>query len=210
VTTETIDEHELKLRLPDEAAAMRLAALLGTPRTVLEQCNTYFDSRESTVARSGKMMIRVRSCESHYEVTIKDRAIVDRDQGSLSSRERNSTISVIQGESVISGSNALTTLDNELCRQLFKELGEHLFAVGQIHNTRQVYDLPDNYVLELDRSELPNGLVEFEIEMELRSENHSLAEARQRAELLFSQIGITDVEPSHPRYHRFLAALSNP
>jgi len=210
VTTETIDEHELKLRLPDEAAAIRLAALLGTPRIVLEQCNTYFDSHEGTIAASGKMMIRVRSCESRYEVTIKDQAIIDREQGSISSRERNSKLSVIQGESVISGGKALTTLDHELCRQLFKESGEHLFAVGQIQNTRQVYDLPDNYVLELDRSVLPNGQVEFEIEVELRSETHSLAEARQRVERLLSQIGITDLEPSLPKYHRFLAALNNP
>jgi uncharacterized protein YjbK len=209
MATETIDERELKLCLPNEATAQRLGSFLGRAKCVLEQCNTYFDTREGAVASAGTMMIRVRSCDGNYTVTIKDRALLDDTLGSLSSRERNSELSRAQGESVTQKGVALTELNNPLCKTLHREVGAHLYAVGELRNTRTVYEFEDQYLIELDRCVLPNGQVDYELELELRESGHSLPDARERIDRLLTRAGITELQPSRPKYHRFLKALED-
>jgi uncharacterized protein YjbK len=92
---------------------------------------------------------------------------------------------------------------------LAAEIGAPLFAMGELRNQRTVFELSSGYLLELDKSSLPNGQVEYEVEVELRADNQSLAEARQILEPHLLNAGIAELLPSKPKYHRFLDALAD-
>lgn len=202
MSIKTITERELKLRLPDEQAYFVLRQAWGEPDRTVRQVNTYFNTARRDM--TGRM-VRVRDEAGMLELTVKDRVVMDADAGTLISRERTQPISPADWRLVHRSECAVTELDVALAVQLYAELGAHLYPVGSMVNTREVYPLSKGYVAELDRTELPGGAIHFEVEVELHTATQTLEEARR---VLESAADISLWEPSSPKYARFLEALA--
>ena len=209
MTTKTVLEKELKIAITDESIWFNLREVLGGESSaVREQINTYFDTSDRALLGTGGMMIRVRQENEAIEVTAKDRIAIDAKAASLQTRERTAPLSALQWQRVHRGECDLTALDVDLCRTLRDEVGGLLFPIGSIVNTRHVYELEHGYIAELDRTEFPGGRVDFEVEVELRLPHHSFEGARQALALPLEIAGVEIVEPSSPKYQRFLACLA--
>lgn len=205
MTTRSNEERELKLRLPDEGAWAAVREVLGPPREVLRQINTYFDTRDRRLLRDRALSVRVRDENGRLELTAKDRK--RRTEGLQSARERTEPLSPEDWRRVHRGEARLTDLPYPLCQALAVEVGASLHPVGSMANTREVYPLSGGYLLELDRTELPGGAIDYEIEIELREPGHTAEGARAAVEPLLTAAGLEDLEPSRAKYARFLEAL---
>ncbi len=200
--TQTHIERELKLRLADESAWAEVRAALGTPKATRRQVNTYFDTPDGRLRVARNLMVRVREAGGAVRLQVKDR--IEASDGLLTSRERQAELTAAQWEAVHRGRTALTGLHVPLCVALFAEVGAPLHPLGSMVNTRDVFDLSGGYVCELDRTELPGGGLDFEIEIELVAPAHTLEGARAALEAV---AGPLDTTPSSPKYARFLDAL---
>jgi uncharacterized protein YjbK len=207
MTTETQMEVELKLRL-SESIYNEMRVRLGQPQAVIEQTNVYFDTPTLIIMRERKLMVRVRQAE-RLEVTVKDR-VADPGDGVLRTRERTAELSEEQWHFVSERHTQLTNLDIELCKTLYKELGEHLFIAGLTRNLREVYPLGDGYLAEVDRTEFPDNSVHFEVELELRDPAHTLRGARDALAAALPSIDVNQLRPSSSKYGRFLKAINAP
>lgn len=202
MTIQTITERELKLRLPDEQAYFVLRQAWGDPDRVVRQVNTYFNTARRDM---NDRMVRIRDQAGVLELTVKDRVVMDADAGTLISRERTQSITPAEWRRVHRSECAVTELDVPLAAQLYAEVGAHLYPVGSMVNTREVYPLSGGYIAELDRTELPGGEIHFEVEVELHTATQTLEEARR---VLESAADTSLWEPSSPKYARFLEALA--
>jgi uncharacterized protein YjbK len=206
-TTETIIEQEVKLLLPDEGAWLAFRQALGDgPSSSHRQVNTYFDTRDERLARERSTMVRVREQDRSITMTVKDRVVRDLATASLTVRERSVALTPSDWQRVHRGQCALTALELSLCVDVLAEIGEPLFPIGSMVNTRLTYPLRNNYIAEVDATELPGGRVEYEVEVECRQPGHTLAEAREIVTEALDSAGILGVTPSLPKYQRFLDA----
>lgn len=207
MTTETHRERELKLCLPDEETWAAARNALGDPARTLRQVNTYFDTRRRTLRG---MMVRVREEDGALAVTAKDRAVIDPETSSLSSRERTAPLLPAQWALVHRGRCALTALPIPLCEALRVEAGDALFPIGSVVNTRTVHPLAQGYLAELDRTELPGGRVDYEVEVELRESGHTLIGALVALAEALPGLDVRSWEAASPKYARFLDCLLSP
>ena len=204
--TQTLIERELKIRLADENAWADFCASLGVPDRVIRQVNTYFDTRDRRLCVAAERMVRVRETSDSLVITVKDRANVA-DSLLLSSRERTTPVSKAQWRSVHRGHCALTELPIPLCQDLYREVGQHLFPLGSMVNNRRVYTLSEGYIVEVDRTELPAGRVDFEVEIELRQDDHTTDAALR---CLYAAVPTFAGQPDPTtKYARFLEALGS-
>ncbi len=206
-------ERELKLGLADEAAYATLVHGLGTPLHHERQTNVYFDTRRSTLLASRALMVRVRLSEpldgtpdaASIELTAKDRAQTS--GGLTCSRERTEPLTASAWAEVHQARRALTDLELPLAAALRAEAGDALHPIGSLVNERRTYDLGEGYRLELDRTELPGGHVDYELEVELRAPHHTAEEALRRVQALLARHGVEPGPPTTPKFARFLDAL---
>lgn len=180
-------EREVKLRLADEAAWLALREALGRPQRVSQQTNTYFDTGDRKLRRDRSMMVRVREEAGASRLQIKDR--ISRAGGLLVSRERDEP------------------LTPAAWRALEDEVGAPLEPLGSVANTREVYDLGEGYLAEVDRTELPGGRVDYEVEIELRRDEHTADGARAALEAACPSGAPRPI--STPKYQRFLEAIGD-
>lgn len=206
----TIIETELKLMLASEASFWELHRALSAwvvPSRV-EQTNVYFDTPDRELRRR-RWMVRVRREDredgAHFEVTAKDRVLTEED--ALVSRERTDAITAEQARALLGMELSLTDLPTELSQSLADALGAPLYPVGAITNRRDSFTLPDGYVIELDRTTFPDGGVDHEIEIELRSDDQTLAGARAALAKAAPALDVDDLPPSPSKFQRFLEAL---
>ncbi|MFT7622690.1 MAG: inorganic triphosphatase YgiF [Myxococcota bacterium] len=200
-----ITEREVKLRLPDEAAWAAVRLALSPPVRVLRQVNTYFDTPSGRLRERRDLMVRVREVDGRQWVQVKDR--ISANDGLLTSRERETELTPSAWQSVHRAVTALTALDNPLCQQLAVEVQDSLHPLGSVINTREVFDLGDGYLAEVDRTELPGGRVDYEVEIELRAEHHTTEGAIAAVEAAAGQALTGGF--STPKYGRFLDALED-
>ncbi len=201
MTTETMVERELKLRLASEASWARLREALGEPQRRIHQTNTYFDTADRRLEKTRMMMVRVREAGQRIWVQSKDRVTTTDDL--LISRERQAELTTAQWRRVHRRETALTQLNIALCRDFYEEVGDHLYPLGSMVNTRDVYPLADGYIAEVDRTELPGGGIDFEVEVELREPHHTAEGARAA----LPDMELDPHQESSPKYQRFLEAL---
>jgi len=206
--TKTVVEKELKISIPDESIWFNFCEVLGgKPSGILRQINTYFDTKDHALIAHGQVMVRVREENESLEVTIKDRLVAQDDSKVQQTRERTEKITREQWERVHRGECDLTALDVDLCRALASEVGEKLYPIGSIINTRYLYPLSDGYVAELDQTEFPGGRIDYEIEVELTQPNHTLDGAMNQLGPSLEIAGIEYDSMASPKYQRFLEAL---
>lgn len=202
----TIEEREIKLCVPDLDTYQRIVTVLGSPSREINQQNFYFDRVDFMLALQEKVMIRVRLTGDGAELCLKDRAVLG--DVSLSVRERTIELTSSEWQALSSGEIALAELPYSLCDEIRRSYGP-LVCVGETTNLRIVFDLGDDYWLELDRTTFPGDRVDYEIEMELRCEHHTFETA---IEVLKGSIGtelVASLKPSTPKYQRFVQALTS-
>lgn len=198
-------ERELKLRLTEYEWSL-LRQELGTPLCIHQQTNTYFDTRQHDLRHRLSIMVRIRSEDSTYELTVKDR-ILGEQSGQLETRERTEPLRSELATAILERTTALTEADVELTKQLRQQVGADLEPVGQVKNTREVFALGQGYIAELDRTELPGGRVDYEVEIELRNDSHTYLGARNALQL-HTSIKCSALPPSRSKYARFLNCLT--
>ena len=194
-------EQELKLALDCSNDLERLLAALPTPRTVIRQSNHYLVCVDRRTTAAG-VMVRLRTEERGDErsacVTLKRR--VRASDGVFLSWELEEPIDYGAALSIIEGQLSLMDVDHRAVRWLSEEL--HVNALrhqGRLLNLRHVIDF-DGYVLEVDRSEFPDGSIDVEIEVETDDPQG----AKQTVCRLTQREGIAVSEQHVGKYTRYL------
>ncbi|HZH02628.1 MAG TPA: CYTH domain-containing protein [Myxococcaceae bacterium] len=218
----TSREEEFKFRLPSEAALNAVAAAAGGPGTRTVQTNHVFDTADLDLFRSG-FRLRLRqesgtwtlaakgSKEPSEFKSLKRKVEVERPVSERLAREliagRRSPLEALQSH------GALNTADRAWVQALARRLGAKPVAhLGRFTNerTRIPARLPAQegdvrVTLELDRTQLPGGRVDFEAEVELPpGAEPKRVEGALRG--LFHRAGVKP-ESSSGKVKRFFEAL---
>lgn len=194
-------EVELKLRLNEEADYERLRACLGPPVETVEQVNHYFEAAGDGLRAAGAML-RVREGDGPPTVTLKVRARLA--EGVLEAREVEASLDAGTWEEIRLGARGMESLDVAPVRVAVDLLGSpaRLEVQGTMRNRRERHTMGGR-VLELDRTELPDGTRDFEVEVE----TDDPADTRQAVEALLRSCGAGWTEQTQSKYQRFLEHL---
>ncbi|MEO8178600.1 MAG: CYTH domain-containing protein [Deltaproteobacteria bacterium] len=211
-------ELELKRLLLGEDAAARLLAVLGAPRAVKHQVNHIFDTPERHLSQ-GRHSLRLRFENGQAVLTAKGPS---RRVGAAASlrTEAEANIEAQVAADILAGRrDPLAALKEHEQNPDYAELwrgidlalaGRPLQQMGHFENQRRCVPvtLPSGLRLEveLDRTVLPGGRVEVEVEIELPEEG-SVAEVESWFEELASAAGVKTTS-STPKIARFYAALT--
>jgi uncharacterized protein YjbK len=194
-------EQELKLALARPADLGRLLGALPEPRAVIRQFNHYMVCPEKRTSEA-KVMVRLR-VEERGDVTTACLTLKRRvraQDGVFLSWELEEAMAMEQARAVLDGHRDLMEVDHEGTRWLAQELNvRSLDRQGSLTNVRHVVDF-EGYVLEVDRSEFPDGSVDVEIEVE----TDDPAGARIAVVSLTTDEGIALFEQTLGKYTRYL------
>lgn len=217
-------EIELKLRVDDLAALMRIAIATGaTPAFTAIQRNRYLDTARRGLDR-GRFVLRLREEVSPTATTMFVTA-----KGASKKSQDGTLTHVPEEEIIISSTEAAAVLATpSLAIELLANdadaspartammiamreaaAGDPVQVVGEFLNerTRIDVDFPEGFrgVLELDRVMFPGGQVHHEVEFEVPAGIDPLV-AKRAFEALFARAGV--VGKSAPgKAKRFFAAL---
>lgn len=194
-------EVEIKLALRDAASYELARAALGAPSRVVEQVNHYYETSDGGL-RAIRGMLRVREGEGAPIVTLKLRPRLQ--GGLLEAREVEEVLDPAAWEDVAVGRRGLESLDALPVRVALDALpaGARLLRQGTMRNRRSVHPLSEGLEVELDRTELPDGTVDHEVEVE----TDTPADARPRIVALLDGCGAHWEDQPETKYQRFLAA----
>ena len=169
-------EIEFKLGVADPEALQRVAlaaeclgAQVGTP---VRQVNHFFDTAEGALRRSDRTL-RLREEAGRFQLTVKGAREAGTDARLHARAEEEIVIDAADAERVLAGEAAPLEFfgrSTPLVAALRAELGgRRLVYSGSFTNERtRVGPLAlASAVLELDRTELPGGRVDCEVELEL-------------------------------------------
>lgn len=194
-------EQELKLALARPADLARLLGALPEPRAVIRQFNHYMVCPENRTSEA-KVMVRLR-VEDRGDLTTSCLTLKRRiraQDGVFLSWELEEAMPMEQTRAVLDGDQDLMAVDHEGTRWLAQELDvRSLDRQGSLINVRHVVDF-EGYVLEIDRSEFPDGSVDVEIEIETEDP----AGARRVVASLATDEGIALSEQTLGKYTRYL------
>jgi hypothetical protein len=180
-------EQELKLALAGEDDYLRARDLL--------------EPSERVVKAAG-MMLRVRQEGGDVVATLKSGARLE--GGTLRAREQEAAVDPDEWTAIVSGRAAVGGLRVEPVRAVLLAVGgdADLRIRGTMRNRRSVHRVA-GFTVELDRTELPDGSVSFEIEVETEHPD----EAREALVERLEQGGVRWSEQTLTKYERFLRAL---
>ncbi len=214
-----VEELEFKLLVRNEADFEALARTLrGEQGASLpapdRQVNHFFDSQKRGLSGAG-YALRLREEASGAKLTLKGPAL--RSENGLTSRpECEIAVSPSQAEAILGG--AISPLD-VLERSRPDDPSVHVArrAVGQeplrllghfVNERRKLGPCPlDNgsqVTFELDRTSFPGELIEYEVELEVESQD--VGQARRHLESLFQRAGLPWV-PATSKAGRFFERL---
>ena len=200
-------EQELKYRLKDVEAYDKLAQALGKEASRVLQTNHYFDDQESSVQRAGGSAVRIRHEQEDgrelWELTFK----VGRHQadGYFQALELNQTLEHSQAESLLRGG----AWPDEIWKSAPMAEFERMFGrremqpLGCSRNLRRRYPLYGETV-ELDRTEFPDGSVDFEVEIETDKPR----EATMKIALVAQRAGVELLHQQSTKFRRFMQRRS--
>lgn len=160
-------EQELKLALLDPDALPRLLAALPVAEGVWEQANLYLIEPDAPLERA-RIMVRVRSEARDREaarhvLTVKAGSrVVD---GFFVAEEREAALTDAERAAIVADPGALLELALGPARWLVEQGVGRLVALGGMQNRRHVVH-HRGFVLEVDRTEFPGGVIEAEVEVE--------------------------------------------
>jgi uncharacterized protein YjbK len=195
-------ELELKYALSGEDDVEAFAFKMGNPDKTLEQTNIYFDTPDRALHRGG-CMLRVRVVGERVVATFKSDASLK--DGYLECREQESSLPLALWQEIEAGERRLeeAAAPSVQAAMDILEPGARLEVLGTVLNTRRVYRLKSGCFLELDRTCLPGGRVDGEIEVETDQPEA----VRVEVEALLEEHGIPWAYQNKPKYARFLEAL---
>ena len=197
-------ELELKYALSSVNDGEKLASMMGSPDGIHVQKNVYFDTSERDLLKAGAML-RVREVGEKIIATFKSEAtLID---GYLQCREQESPLTPMQWKEVLEGKTPLENVDVatiDAARKCAPQ-GVGFEVLGVVLNTRRVYRLPSGYDMELDRTELPGGRIDVEVEIETDRPEIVRAEV----EGILKTYEIAWSHQNKPKYARFLEALES-
>ncbi|MEZ4268581.1 MAG: CYTH domain-containing protein [Myxococcota bacterium] len=160
-------EQELKLALLDPDALPRLLAALPAPEGVWNQDNLYLIEPDAPAERA-RIMVRVRSEARDREaarhvLTVKagSRAV----DGFFVAEELEAALNEAEVAQIAADPDAVLGLALEPARWLVAVGVRRLEGLGGMRNRRHVIHHA-GFVLEVDRTEFPGGVVEAEVEVE--------------------------------------------
>ncbi len=163
-------EREWKLALASEADADSLRSVLPPPFEETIQNNTYWDLPGRPLSAAGvlvRLRLEERARGARAFVTVKDAAV--RSAGGLfEAPEDEEEVPVAAAREVLAGARGLASLGTGVLARLARRQGalDRLEQWGAMKNLRRRYRLAGDLVVELDRTEFPDGGVEWEIELE--------------------------------------------
>jgi uncharacterized protein YjbK len=178
-----------------------LKLALERPTDLIRQFNHYMVCVEGRTAQA-KVMVRLRVEDrgDHTTACLTLKRRVRSQDGVFLSWELEHDLPMIHAQSVLDGHRELMEVEHEGTRWLSEELEvRSLSRQGSLINVRHVIDYA-GYVLEVDRSEFPDGSVDVEIEVETEDP----AGARRAVMALAEREEITLAEQTLGKYTRYL------
>jgi uncharacterized protein YjbK len=206
------NETELKLLLPDAAAAEMLAERLAPMLALQDQVNCYFDTPDDAFRRAG-WSVRVRE-QNGTELIL---TVKGRETGTdsfMSHPEHEQVVSHDLWPGLRAGSLSVATVVADLLAAKGADLPagldcRQLRPLGTTETTRRVYLLPGAgpaLHVELDRTHYPDGQVVHEVELEVPS-SESSEQAMQRLRVVFEALGLPWQVNKFTKHSRFRACL---
>ena len=198
-------ERELKLGLHDPEGIDALLRVLPNPIAVLEQTNHFFSDLAGDLARA-RTMLRVREnnrldTDATIEVILTVKRRTAAKDGYFVAEETECALNLEDWREVRDADRPLGTLNAGPLEAL--KLTSPLRCHGVMRNTRHVI-LCEGFTLEVDRTELPGGRIDAEVEVE----TDDAAGARALVEDKAKEAGVTLFPQTTGKYARFLASLS--
>lgn len=196
-------EVEIKLALAGQADYDRVRAALGSAARTVEQINHYFETPDGRL-RGAHAMLRVREGDGEPIATLKLRAQLT--SGVMQAREVEAPVEPAVWAAVLRGERGLESVDVEPVRMALDHVGAgaRLLPQGTMRNRRELHPLGGGFTAELDRTELPDGSVDFEVEVETPDP----ATAREHVARILDDCGAAWHEQSQSKYERFLHAVA--
>ena len=206
-------EVELKFALPDERAAEALEAQAdGLRESCVMQVNHLFDTPDRRLRGNG-FTLRLREEDGTWTVTLKGPT---RQVGAARDRaEVEAGITPERAARILAGeATPLDVLDRDhaLTREAVACACERVVRLGSFRNRRITVSAElagyGPALLEIDRTELPGGRVDHEVELEVPAGGAEVRAASAETALrdLLGEIGVPAV-PATGKSGRFLAAL---
>lgn len=165
-------EIEVKIRLESFADYLKLLGCLGPIDREEHHVNAFFDSADRQLSKAG-YALRVRASEQFGEVTLKGRSSGSDDLAVR--QEINGAIEAGLARSLIAGHVDVMSLKLEpiavVCEK-FPDLEPELWLQFKNHRMVKAYRIGDHdLLLEIDKTEFADGSIEYEVEIELESED---------------------------------------
>ncbi len=195
-------ERELKLALVEPDHLPLMLAVLPDPTAVVEQTNHYFVDPEGLL-QAQRVMVRVRESRHLHpegpttvELTVKRRLASE--DGYFVADERECALDPDLWRRVLLGERDLSAIGAAPLAPLSLSV---LIRHGTMRNVRHVIPLGP-YTLEVDRTELPGGRIDAEVEVE----THDPEGARRQVTILAERAGVSLVSQTLGKYARFIEA----
>ena len=192
-------EVEVKLRLEGRAQYERLCREMGTPEGAWEQVNHYFRSEDGRIPGE-EGVIRLRLEKGRAVFTVKLGALKD---GLADSQEYEEPWS--GPPEMPPSSSRIWETGHPGMKALEQRFGKRfaLVWVGKMVNQRRLYRSDEGLWLEVDASRYPDGVEDYEVEVETGDPERD----RRRLEALLKRLGIGFVPQTATKYQRFLEHL---
>ncbi|MGE3166074.1 MAG: CYTH domain-containing protein [Planctomycetota bacterium] len=159
-------EVELKLQLVSSEDYVTLCARLPSFLGEQVQRNVYFDVPGGRL-RQARVLLRLRVEGPRAWLTVKYAPTIE-DDGLFAVPEDEEPLSTEVAARVLAGEVPLDDVDSIVLERLRAAVGNTtgLRPWGRLENVRRRYRLSPEWVVEVDRTEFPGGLVEWEVELE--------------------------------------------
>jgi uncharacterized protein YjbK len=200
-------ETELKLIIANSSDFRRLLQSLPAAERVVEQRNLYFVDPEGMLAKR-RVMLRVREevdvdSGQLLQVIVTSKRRLSRNAGVFVADEKEAIWDNEQWKEFCLRGQNLATFSHEFMVRLREGLGfDSLVKEGMTVNIRHRVQV-ENFVFELDETTFPNGVVDYEVEVETEHPE----QARVLLQALATQSGITLSTQERGKYARFRASM---
>lgn len=159
-------EVELKLQLVREEDYATLCARLPDFRVERTQRNVYYDTPERLL-RDRRILLRVRVEDDRAWLTVKHAPTIERD-GLFEVPEDEEPLEFALALHLLAQEQTLDSVSHPVLERLRAEVGDlvALLPWGQLVNHRRRYRISADWIVDVDRTEFPGGVVETEVELE--------------------------------------------
>lgn len=204
VEPEKSEEIEIKLDLGSSANYLKLTDFLGQINNENHQSNMFFDTENRILASHG-WAFRIRLEKDRGLVTIKSLAT---EQGAAFIRQEiEEEIPLLTAQNVIQHEADIMKLEILPVRHIRHLIGSSnlkKLITFENHRKKKLLKIDDHdYLMEIDKTEFSNGVVDYELEIEL-SVLPQLKKVQNYVEKLFTSLDIPFVIQKESKLERAL------